>query len=86
MARDRRQFPRSAATSLLLGPERAGAGKAKAVVVFDLQARLWRFPAIAQDLPAIASRGSAASWLFSSRRQAHFLLEYRTVDLVLPNV
>ena len=31
-------------------------------------------------------RGLAASWLFSSRRQAHFLLEHRTMGLLMPNV
>ena len=34
----------------------------------------------------LTSRGSAASWLFNSRRQVHFLLGYRTVAFVLPNV
>ncbi len=31
-------------------------------------------------------RGLAASWLFNSRRQAHFLLEHHKADSVLPNV
>ena len=30
--------------------------------------------------------GLAASWLFSSRRQAHFLLEHCTVVFLMPNV
>ena len=31
-------------------------------------------------------RGLAASWLFDSRRQAHFLLEHHTVAILMPNV
>ena len=31
-------------------------------------------------------RGLAASWLFSSRRQAHFLLAHQTVAILMPNV
>ena len=30
--------------------------------------------------------GLAASWLFDSRRQAHFLLEHCTADFLMPNV
>ena len=30
--------------------------------------------------------GRAASWLFDSRRQAHFLREYSVADFLMPNV
>jgi len=32
------------------------------------------------------TRGSAALWLFTSRRQAHFLLEHHKAVLLMPNV
>ena len=32
------------------------------------------------------TRGLAASWLFSSRRQAHFLLAAPTLEFLMPNV
>ena len=35
---------------------------------------------------AWCNRGSAALWLLGSRRKPHFLLMYRTVEVVLPNV
>ena len=39
-----------------------------------------------RSIGSVPSRGFAASWLFSSRRQAHFLSEWRTLVLLMPNV
>ena len=44
---------------------------------------------VLEECMSASSNGTTlngASWLFSSRRQAHFLLAYQTVGLLMPNV